>query len=205
MTYLRDISTFSASDNMGGLLHISIARRSDIINIPDPVQGVVYGNITFKEGRGWTTWQVTSNTPEFSARGRGSQEGDYMDNSIAFVVPKDRPDIRRMFEQAKDDELIALYKDKNGATKLFGTLESPVYFRYSHRTGGASSQRNAYQCELYCDGPDNTYFYNGDIEVAPGGTPPAIVRKANGTILATLGPGQIFTVTSGFSFGFRIE
>lgn len=205
MSYLQDINLFSKGDNLGGLLLIRVASTKDIESIPDSKDRIIYGDIVFKAGKGWNTWIVTQNTSEFSGRSRSSQEGNFKDNAIQFIIPKDRPALRNMFDLAEKDELVVLFTDKNGNQKVFGTLNNPVYFQYNQRSGSGTASRNAYECEFYAEGPDNSYFYNGTISSAPAGAAPAIVRRGDGLVLATLNPGDIFTITSGFSFGFRIE
>jgi hypothetical protein len=204
VSYLQNIDSFSG-DNMGSLLELRVIRKDDVSAIPDPVDGVIYGDITLNAGKSLVTWNVTRSTPRHRSSNKGSMEGDYEEASLNFVIPKDQPAIRRMLQLAQEDEHIVLYKDANGQWKLFGSLDDPVRFRFSHDSGGSHSQRNAYSCEFYSEGAANTWFYDGSIPSPPVGTPPAIVRKSDGTILASLSPGQTFTITSGFSFGFRIE
>lgn len=203
MSYLQDIDAFSLSDNLGGLLEIRVARKSDFDAIPDPVDGIIYGDVTFKGGKGWSIWRVTQNTSEFSGRARDSQEGEYKTNSIDFVIPKDRATIRKMLQLAQDDEHIILYKDKNGNNKIFGTLDDPAYFRYSHRSGSNTSSRNGYECEFFAEGPDNSFFYYGEIATAPAGTAPAIV-SVNGVTVASLSPGAAINFDTDFDFDFEI-
>ena len=204
MSYLQNIDTFSG-DNLGSLLELKVIRKDDIDSIPDPSDGVIYGDITLKAGKAWVLWSVTKNIPRHRASGKSSMEGDYESNILSFIIPKDRADIRRMLELTREDELVVLFKDANGQWKVFGSLEDPVRFRYSHDSGGSASNRNAYSCEFYAEGLANSWFYNGAVGSPPVGALPAIVKKDDGTVLASLSPGQTFIITSGFSFGYRIE
>jgi hypothetical protein len=204
MSYLQDIDAMG-TDNLGGVTELRVARTADIESMPEPVHGVMYGDITFKAGKGWALWKVTQTSARFAGQARNSQEHVWKDNSLAFVIAKDRVAVRRMLDLAQEDTLVALYKDGNGAVKVYGSLDEPVRFRYTAQSGAGPGQRNEYACELWSEGADNTWFYNGDIESAPAGTPPAIVRLGDGTLLATLAPGETFVITSGFTFGFRIE
>jgi len=203
MSYLGNISLFSG-DNIGGILELKVARASDISDIPDPVDGVVYGNITFNPGKGFFTWMATRGSSSFLGEGNNTSDGPVKENSLDFVLPKDQPGIKRMLELAEQDELIVLYKDANGNQKIFGAISDPVYFTFSQASGEKTNNRNEYRCRFYADGPDNNFFYNGSIPVAPGGTAPAIVKSGDGTVLATLSPGQIFTLTSPFTTGYKI-
>lgn len=198
MSYLQNIARFSGADNIGGLIEIKVARKADIESIQAPVAGIVYGDIDFLPDTGFVTWAVTPDTPGTDSNSRQSREGTSKGNRLKFSVPKDRAAIRVMFEQACDDELIVLYKDANGKQKLFGLLESPVKFRFSHSSGNSTSGKNGYECEFYYDGPENMFEYNGAIASAPAGTTPAVVLF-NGVAIASLAPGETLEITSEYS------
>lgn len=199
MSYLQSIARLSQADNLGGIITIQVARKASIESIPDPVNGVVYGNIVFFAGAGFVTWEVSSESPNASSQSRVSREGSSKGNRLNFVVPKDRPELRLMFERAEDDELVVLYKYPNGKTRLFGLLDAPVKFKFDHDSGGSHADLNHYSCSLYYDGPDNMFEYNGAIAVAPAGPAPAIVYF-NGVAIASLQPGEVLNIESDFGF-----
>jgi len=201
MSYLQAIAALNGRQNIGGVLDIKVARTADIISIPTPVNGVVYGNISFVSGRGWTTWIVTHETASFTAGEGDSDEGPLKSNSLPFVIPRDDATLRDMLTRAERDEFVILYKDGNGNQKLFGSLDNPVYFLYSQETGGAIASRNGYRCRFYADGPDNSFFYNGTVSMAPAGAAPALVVRGDGTVIAQLQPGEVLTLNSPFDQG----
>ncbi len=199
MGYLKPIKRLSAADNKGSILQLQIARKADIDNIPEPVDGVVYGDIIFQSGRGWIEWETTLESPGIDSKDVDSREGPLKSNSLKFLIPKDRADVRVMFDRASEDEFIVLYKDGNGIKKLFGLLYMPVRFRYSHSSGTKFLDKNGYDAEFYYDGPDNIFEYNGITNTAPAGPAPAIV-KFNGSPIASLAPGEVLNIISDFGF-----
>lgn len=203
MSYLQSISRLSQADNLGGILTIQVARKVDISSMSDPVDGVVYGDIIFFPGAGFVTWDVTSESPSANTRSRTTREGPSKDNRLTFVVPKDRPELRRMFEMAEEDELLVLYKYANGKQRIFGLLDAPVQFRFDHDSGGSHADLNHYSCELFYDGPDNMFEYQGSITAAPAGAAPATVT-VNGVSVASLQPGQTINFDTDFEFDFQI-
>lgn len=198
MAYLSPI-TRPQADNLGGILTIQVARRADVESMSDPVDGVVYGDITFVDGAGFVTWEVTGESARSSSSSKSSREGSSRANRIPFVVPKDRPELRSMFEQAEEDELIVLYRYADGKQRVFGLLDAPVRFRFDHDSGGAHADLNHYRCEFYYDGPENMFEYNGAIATAPAGSAPSIV-KFNGVAIASLAPGEVLNIESEFGF-----
>lgn len=205
MSYLKTISRLSAQDNLGGLVKIQVIRKDDVVSIPDPVDGIIYGDIEFQEGAGFVTWDVTLETSKISTDDHSGKEGSSKTNRLPFSVPKNRADIRSMFLKAEDDEFIVLFKDAStGKTRIFGQLEAPVRFRFNHDSGDTFSSGNRYQGEFFYTGPDNIYEYDGTIPAAPPGAAPAIVKWADGTVIATLYPGDILIVDSEFAHEFQL-
>jgi len=202
--YLQNISSLSGLTNIGGLIELQIARVGDIDSIPDPVDGAIFGDIVFQPERGFVIWIVTQESPKMVSRSRNSQEGAFKDNQLTFIIPKDESVTRRMLELAEQDSFIVLFKDSNNKQKIFGTLESPVYFNFDHESGDGRGSRNQYSCSFVSDGPDNSFFYDGSIQIAPGGPLPAIVRWTDGTLIAVLQPGQTLLVDSDFEHDFEV-
>jgi hypothetical protein len=197
VSYLQSISR-NTIDNLGGIFSIKVARKADIVSIPAPVAGVVYGDIEFQEGAGFVTWDVTHESASAGSEGKVSREGFSKNNKLPFRIPRGRASLKIMFDQAVEDELIVLYTE-NGKTKIFGLLEAPVKFSYSHKSGEAIADLNRYEGLFYYEGPDNMYEYDGEIELAPGGVVPALV-KYNGDVIASLLPGETLNIISDFGF-----
>lgn len=199
MSYLSNISRFSGSSNLGGLLSIRVIRKDDVESIPDPVNGVIYGEITLKAGKEFVTWVVTLESPRTKSESRSSREGASKGNRLNFLIPKDRPEIKTQLDQAEADEFILIYTDSNGKAKIFGSLDTPVRFQYNHDTGGSFADFNSYECNFYYDGPDNLFHYNGTLPAPPTGASPAIVLY-NGSPIASLQPGEMLNIISDFGF-----
>lgn len=203
MGYLKKIDWINGADNVGGVIEIKVARIADIISIPAPVNGAVIGNITFKPGTGFLEWKVTHGTSSIKSTSQVSREGTYKGNSLPFIIPRDDEEIRPMLDLAEDDEFIILFKYSYGKQKIFGSLESPVGFRYNHDSGAKIEDGNFYECEFYYTGPDNLYHYDGSISTAPPGPSPAVVI-VNGTTIASLQPGETIIFDTDFDFNFTI-
>lgn len=198
MSYLIPITSLSA-DNLGGVLSIQVARKIDISALPDPVDGVVTGTVTFFPEKGFVTWVTIGESAGNSSASRTSREGSSRNNRLPFRVAKDRATLRNMFMIAEEDEFIVLFTDANGKKKIFGTLDTPVRFRFDHASGTATSDLNHYACEFYFEGPENMFEYDGTVSVAPPGTAPAVVQF-NGVAIASLSPGQVLNIISEFGY-----
>ena len=203
MSYLLRIKRLSGTDNLGGILSLHLARAADIESIPTPVAGVIYGQVVFKAGAGWITWEVSMESANVAITDRQSVHGHLKNTRLPFSVPKDRAGIKHQFELASEDEFILTYVDGNGIRKMMGSLEAPLRFAFNHNTGSRFSDSNAYSCSFFFEGPDNINEYPGTVDPAPAGAAPAIVR-VNGEVVATLAPGETIDFDTDFDFDFEI-
>jgi len=199
MGYIQPITRLKAEDNLAGLLDIQVCRKAEITNIPAPVNGVVYGDITFVAGGGFVSWQATLEKARMKSDSDKTRDGNSSKNQLPFTIPKDRAGLRDMFNRMEQDEFIVLFKDGGGKQKVFGTLSSPVLFSYNHDSGDGFDSKNSFECLFYFDGPDNVFSYEGAIGSAPAGPAPSVVYF-NGAVIASLAPGQSLHINSDYSF-----
>lgn len=197
MGYLQNIARFSNADNLAGLVQIQVIRKADLTGMPAPVLGIIYGALTYALGAGFSTWQCKLETPRITTEETQTRDGSSKKNVLRLTIPKDRSDLRYLFSLMVQDEFVVLFKE-NGKTKIFGQLHAPVRFTWNHDSGASFDQLNAYECQFYYTGPDNIFFYEGAISVAPAGPAPAIVRF-NGSPIASLQPGEILDITSDYA------
>lgn len=199
MSYLQNIPAFSKSGNLGGIITMQVIRASDVQSMGEPVDGIIYDTIVPKEGKAFVTWSAILESARVRTTSRTTREGPSRQVPLNFMLPKDRPSLKAQLDQAEADEFIVLFTDTNGTQKIFGTLETPVRFEYTHDTGANFSNLNAYDCRFYYTGPDNLFHYNGILPVPVPGAAPAIVRF-NGVAIASLASGETLNITSDFGF-----
>jgi hypothetical protein len=205
VSYLKSV-TRSNGDNPGSIMQVQIARAADVISIPDDVGGTIYGDIVFQEGTGFMSWDVVFETAGVNSTDKSTREGFSNINGLGFKLANDKPGLRAMLLVAANDRFIILFTDAMGRKKLFGTKEAPVSFTFTHDGGTEIQSGNFYPCKFKYEGPDNIFFYAGNV-TAPVGEPPAIVKwKYSGEtddearVIAALQPGQILIIESDFDF-----
>lgn len=195
MNYLETIARLTES-NMGGLVTLEVIKASHVVSLPDAVNGVIYGDIVLAEGTGFVTWYGTDETLNIRSSIKEAVEGTVANNRLPFIISKDRPEIKYMLDNAREDEFIVKYTDANGQVKLFGTPESPLKFQYDHGSGAERSDKNGYECEFYYEGPNNIYFYEGNSPAPPSSSQLTIV-KVNGVTKAS-GVGNVVNIITEF-------
>jgi hypothetical protein len=200
MSFLKNILLLSGKSNMGGIIgSLYISRKADIESIPVPVNGVIYGDIVFKPGKSWVNWRVTLASGSATNDTRQTNEGSTKSNRLPFSIPRFDAALHDMFNACSEDEFIVLYKETNGKQKIFGLLQTPVRFSFTHNTGKEFANKNEFSCQFFYNGPENMFEYNGAIASPPAGPAPAVVRF-NGVAIASLQSGDTLNIESDYSF-----
>lgn len=204
MTYLSNIKRLNLTGNLGGLVTLMVARKSSISNIPVPVNGIIYGDITFIDDAGFVSWEVTTQSAGIGSRGELIREGLKNSKSLPFKLPKMRGDLFAQLELASQDEFIVLIKNANGKQFLFGSLEKPVLFEFDEDSGTNHSDLNHYSCRFNYIGPNNMFEYQGDIPVAPAGPAPAVVKigptPETAVAVRSLAPGEELIILTDYDY-----
>lgn len=198
MGYVQAIKRLYQADNLGGLQLLKICRKADIYSIPDPVDGVIYGDAVFNTGGAFVQWDVTLETGRIQSQDIVNREGSSKRNTLAFTIPKGRSDLRSMFLRMENDEFVVLFME-NGKQKMFGQLHAPVLFSFSHDSGQNHGDLNAFSGRFYYEGPDNVFDYDGTAGTPPAGAAPSVVQF-NGVPIATLQPGETINILSDYNF-----
>jgi hypothetical protein len=199
MSYLKNIVQQSGGNRMGGVLTLQVARKAEVEKIPAPVNGVVYGTIQLRPGAQLCRWTVGYQSAGITTQLKTTREGPTKESELEFFIPNDPDEIRSMLETASLDEFIVLFQYPNSVQKIFGHLQAPVRFSFDHNSGTNTADRHGYICRFFYNGPDNSFFYRGDLPAAPVGPAPVIV-KFNGVAIASLAPGETLNITSDYSF-----
>jgi hypothetical protein len=199
VSYLLNITRQLQGSKMGGMITLSVIRKDDVESIPEPVDGGIYGAIVLKPGASFVTWQTRYQSAGISSRSRLSKEGSSKDTELGFIISLDRLAIKNMLLAAEEDEFIVIYRYATGPTKIFGLLEAPARFTFDHSSGKQPTDGNENNCRFYYAGPDNTYFFFGEIPAPAPGAAPAVVRY-NGEVIAVLQPGETLDIQSDFGF-----
>jgi len=197
VSYLSNITRLSQADNLAGLTTIQVIRKADLLAIPAPVAGVIFGALTYQSGAAFVTWQCKLETPRITTEDQPGREGNPKRNTLRLTIPKDRSDLRHLFSLMVKDEFVVIFKE-NGKTKIFGLLHAPLRFTWNHDSGASYDQLNAYECQFYYTGPDNLFFYEGEISATPG--PATSIVRFNGVAIASLQAGEILDITSDYSY-----
>jgi hypothetical protein len=111
--------------NRAGLSEIQLVFEKDIVAAPKftPTSYFLTGDLLLAAGAQAYTIPFTTNSAKFQENLiTNKAAGDYSTHSILFKTPKDRPEVRHLLENLKNNRVAIIYKDWNGYEKLVRNL-----------------------------------------------------------------------------------
>ncbi|OHX67373.1 hypothetical protein [Flammeovirga pacifica] len=193
MAELSNIYRDPLSPNMGGLYHsIRLIPTDDIEYYPVVVDGFVEFAIIPKEGKTITKWDITRDSGEVSCKLSGPEGGRFWRNTLSFSMPRSSA-----ITQLEGVDLVAIAKDRNGQSRLIGTMDRPAkLLKMESRSGKKAVEGGKYTFEISAINDEEAWIY-GDKEFPI----PLFAFKSQkiGTIniSVTGGSGWYFTTATG--------
>src|ERR1041385_479700 len=117
---MTDILIDTLTENIGGLQTFEFIPMIDIASIPDPEDHIILQPVTLKGGKRWFKGYATYQTLEFSEAQNTSKAGEFYKQELKGFVPKDTPDLARLFAEMENHLFIVRYTDNNGQQKIVG-------------------------------------------------------------------------------------
>jgi hypothetical protein len=204
------------SDNMGGL---QVCYYTDWDNVDwtqfPRLNGLrLVGDIILKPGKTWGRIRFTFRTAGFNQPPKTDRRGTIYTHDIKGFLPKDSLEVSELMYQMNGQPRYAvLHQDFNGNLKLSGSQDYGLGFESRLSTKNGPDGLNGYEAGFTGESLMPAYFYAGAIALSDqtipgppssGSGEPVLIKDGAGNILATVQPGGVFEITSGFSFGFRI-
>ena len=212
---LRNVEQ-TPEDNLGGVEALWYTRAADILNFPALGELAITQNLVLAPGATW--FQLVSvrqsvrykQTPKDQGR-----HGAIYTQSLTGALARHTAPLAAGLEALEGQELVALYRDHNGAVQLVGTPEQPLSWKDAYDAGLLTGTRNNYDWTLSGETPRRARPYLGTWEVSGVGLEGGVVlqpgtggridlRDARGQLLATVEAGRTVVVRSGFRVAFTI-
>lgn len=156
------LSTQDFLDNLGGINTIIPIKLQYIVTFDK----IYYGKIN--------DFTVYTRTPAYFEKTsvklthnkiKGSQ-GKHYNNSIAFVIPKDRIELFSWVLDSDEEEFVVIYIDNNDKIKVLGTLEEPLHFS-ADLDPGQVEKLNGYKVIFSRKSRTRPYFIDDLPEIIP--------------------------------------
>jgi len=135
--------------NLAGIEKIEFAPIEHISWLASPSNFEIRAFVIFEEGYDWQPIPFTQDSAEAPEAEEDTEHGMVFLPRIPFRIPKDFLDRLQFLNALEYGDYLVKVTDKNGFSKLYGTLEQPMQFRKEIVKQGNVPARNAYQCEFY--------------------------------------------------------
>src|ERR1041384_6896611 len=146
-------------DNMGGGNSLRILPVAGLDQNPSVVNNEVYLEQIPKSGYRWFDVYFTEYTMQYREESSHSDQGTSLKKTLTCKVPKNRPEVTDAFASMKDQKYVLDFLDNNGKRRLCGSIDEPMYFRWTSDTKTNTSDRNEYDVTFEGEGVNPSPFY----------------------------------------------
>ncbi|MDO7853169.1 hypothetical protein [Hymenobacter convexus] len=203
------------ADNLGGIEALWYARAADLLHFPALGELAITENLQLAPGAFW--YQLVSvrhtvrykQTPVALAR-----HADVYGQALTGTLARHTAALAAGLEALAGQELVVLYRDRNGEVQLVGTPEQPLSWKDTYDSGLDALTRNNYDWTLSGQTPRRARPYLGTWDVSAVGLQGGLVlqgqggqvliRDRRGNIMATVAAGSTVVLRSGFRVAFSI-
>jgi len=212
---LRNLVQERGVDNTGGIEAAWYALASDLLDFPDPDVGPLpIGQLNLRAGATWYQLVSIRDTVRYKQTPKDlGRHGQSFTQKLTGTLARHTSELAQGLEALEGQELVLLYRDRNGQVQLVGTKEEPLIWGDAYDSGETPVQRNNYDWTLTGETPRRARPYLGTWQVGSvglgsllgagaGGT--VVLRTASGNILATVPAGKSIVLKSGFKLGYQI-
>jgi hypothetical protein len=157
--------------NYGGSLHHILyvnVKNVDTAQWPERTGSNYEDEIILLPGETWKQIDFTLGSLKYKEIRLEKSGGKFYLPQLTGIIPKDRPDLIDIFENAELKRFIVLYKDANNNTLLIGNPDEPATFKVPSRDHKNNIlARNEYEVLISTDSRERTPFYLAEVPVPP--------------------------------------
>lgn len=130
----------SEIENMGGTLFFYFIEIDKILTIPRQYLGKI-GLISLKNGNEFESGYAVPGSLELTIDQPPSDQGTVYDIVLSGDYPKPGAQMLAKLNDMLNRKYLVLCKDANGVTRVCGSLQEPLKFSYSEKTGKQASEK----------------------------------------------------------------
>jgi hypothetical protein len=210
---LRNIAQERGLDNLSGIEAAWYTYAADLLDFP--AEGPLpIGQLTLRAGATWYQLVSIRDTVRYKQTPKDlGRHGESYTQKLTGTLARHTAELAQGLEALAGQELVLLYRDRNGQVQLVGTPAEPLTWGDAYDTGESYQQRNNYDWTLTGETPRRARPYLGTWQVGSvglgsvlgagtGGT--IVLRTAGGQMLATVPAGKTIILKSGFKAGYQI-
>ena len=152
--------TYPSQENAGGIKKLLFVPTYNVAGYPDVINNKAQSAIVLAVGINWLTGYFTKNQGVGESADDLSVAGLVYANSLTGRMPKVTDTITALFTEMSNTPFLVLETDGNNQKLLYGSIDSPMFFRFGHTTNAKIKQGTAYNFEFYNNADKPGVIYN---------------------------------------------
>ena len=210
---LRNIAQ-EPGENMSGIEAAWYTLASDLVDFP-ALGDLPIDQLQLRAGAFWYQLVSIRDTVRYKQTPKDlGRHGTSYTQKFTGVLARHTTELAQGLEALEGQELVLLYRDRNGYVQLVGTPAQPLAWTDAYDSGESYQQRNNYDWTLLSETPRRARPYRGTWQVSGGGLYSALLgagtggtitlRTADGRVLAIVPAGKSIVLKSGFKLSYQI-
>ena len=210
---LRNIAQEPGVDNLSGIEAAWYTYAADLVDFP--AEGpLAIAQLNLRAGATWYQLVSIRDTVRYKQAPKDLQRhGESYTQKLTGTLARHTAELAQALEALEGQELVLLYRDRNGQVQLVGTPTEPLTWGDAYDTGESYQQRNNYDWTLSTETARRARPYLGTwqvgsvglgslLGVGSGGS--IILRTASGQVLAIVPAGKSIVLGSSFQLNYQI-
>lgn len=148
---MDDFNELGGDNNLAGLTLIEFVPIENVASIDPPkdFELLSSGDIDLTDVDDYYQMYGTIETMEAGYEQVSGEHGESYSLRVAAFIPKLTWANDYNFEQMRDQKFIVIANDQEGARRLFGSVDSPMYFSISASSGASITDRAGTNITFY--------------------------------------------------------
>lgn len=147
---------------MGGVNFFQFVEIDKILTIPRQYSGEI-GEILLKDENTFQNGYATPNTLEMIITPTDDDQGTIYDVRLTGEYPVVSPAMINKFRNMLNRKYLVLAKNSTGRSRVLGSVEEPLKFSFSEKSGKVASDRPAIQFSFLGKSLHHPYYYAQEI------------------------------------------
>lgn len=154
--------------NPGGTNTLYVARKRDVLSIPEPGEdGVTISTaIQMKPGKAFVKWDFAEETGDINHKSEGDPGNKSVSTDVNTYVPRGVASVDSVINAAINGSFIVIVEDALGQKRIAGDLRKGMTFDHDYKSGKKGTDKNGTDFKFANTGFSHVpYYYTAAIPV----------------------------------------
>lgn len=151
------------SENMGGSVFFYFIPSSEVSGFTKTSDYKV-SSLVLQSGSDLSAGYASPNSLVFQATPSETEHGTVFDILIKGFYPRPGYQMMEIFSDMVNERFIVLVKDNNGNSRIAGTIDQPLSFRFSESSAQRAQEMPGIEYQFYGKVATLPFFYTSSLE-----------------------------------------